>query len=214
MDPTRSTAMARQATTTTRPNTFASAAPRAAERGHAEPAGSAGDPARLPAGWRHAAPVAWLLDHPRERREAILAGAFGLLAAIWAPIGILAFMARVFGIFLAVSLTLAVVLAVPRPRAVAQLTAAFREHVAPATRRLGPALRGARRELGAAVMHVRRELPGVVAAVREEIAPVAGRTRDAAASAMARVRRGATHTRRRLAELGPSPAQSSPRSAR
>lgn len=170
--------------------------------------------ATLPSGWRHAAPVQWLLDHPVERREAILAGAFGVLAAIWAPLGILAFLARVFSVFLVVSLLLVVVLAAPRPTAVAQLTAALRTHVAPAARRIGPALGDAGRQLGAAMTHVRRELPGVVAAVRAEMAPLGRRLSRAGSSTMARVRRGAAHTRERLAELGPSPAQSRPRSAR
>lgn len=165
----------------------------------------------MPAGWRHSALVAWLRDQPQERRESVLASLFALVAAVWAPLGVLAFLARVFSIYAVVTVLLLVAVAAPRPTAVAYVATAFSEHVQ-------PALRTAWQQLVVAVRHVRREVPDVMGMLREEASPhvrrAVDRTGRAAVSASASIRRGSAHVRERLAELGPSPAQSSPRSTR
>ena len=186
-------------TATTSPQTTHTSSSRGAER------------SSMPAGWRHSALVAWMRDQPQERRESTLASLFALVAAVWAPLGILAFLANVFAIFLVVSGLLVVVVAAPRPTAFAYATEAFTEHAQ-------PVLRDARQQLVAASRHVRRELPEALAMLTDAASPhvrrAAERTRRAASSASASLRRGSAHVRDRLAELGPSPAQSSPRSTR
>lgn len=165
----------------------------------------------LPQGWRHSALVTWIQEQPREQRESTLAGLFALLAAVWAPLGILSFLARVFTIFFVVSLLVAVAVAAPRPTAVAVVSRTVREQVAPALQR-------AASDLAAALRHVRRELPGVAAELRDDLAPlanqVAASTRRVVGRAGKSLRSGWAHAREQLSELGPSPAQSNPRSAR
>lgn len=192
------------------PATVAREEPRAATP-PSEPAPRDSGGSSMPRGWRHSVLVTWLRQQPRERRETILASLFALVAAVWAPLGVLAFLARVFTIFAVVSALVVVAAAAPRPTAVAALTGAIRTRVL-------PELRVAWRGLARASRHVRRELPGVVAQLRDEASPALQRAGERTAASTSKlwssIKRGAAHTRERLAELGPHPAQSSPRSAR
>lgn len=74
----------------------------------------------LPDGWVHSTVVQRIADAPSERREGLLAIAFGLVALLWAPLGILAVIAGTERVFLGCSLLLAVVLLAPRPTGVAR----------------------------------------------------------------------------------------------
>lgn len=65
--------------------------------------------------WQHAAPVRWLRSQSVERRQTILAAAFALISAVWAPLGVLAVLTQSTTTFLVISLAAAVVLAAPRP---------------------------------------------------------------------------------------------------
>lgn len=137
----------------------------------------------LPDGWQHAALVQKLADAPAERREGLLAIAFGLLALLWAPMGIMAVIAGTERAFLTLSLLLAVVLLVPRPTGVAEAFAAVAERLRPAAARV-------RREAGPAAGRVAGWVRRTSARVRREAGP-------ALASARATVVAGARTLRTR-----------------
>lgn len=154
----------------------------------------------LPRGWRHAGAIRWFATQERRRRETVLALAFGVLSAVWAPLGILAFLGRSFTLFLAVSAVLVVLALAPRPAAVGVAVAGLDE-------RFGPQVRDARAQLVEAFAHVRAEAPGVLAELEAEAAPHV-------AAARRRVRRGALTARDRLHQLVSATDQSTPSSVR
>lgn len=121
---------------------------------------------RLPDGWRHAALTERVARQPRERRETILAGAFALAAALWAPLGVFAFLTGSILPFLAASVAAVLVAAAPRPVGASQV-------IGDLTDRAAPAVDGVRAFAGS---------------VPERLAPLAARLRDVGRRGAARLR--------------------------
>lgn len=166
----------------------------------------------LPDGWRHAGLVELVARQPRERRETILAGAFALSAAVWAPLGLFAFMTRNGLLFGALSLIAGILAVAPRPLTVSQAVGDVADRAGPALDRVGPALTSTRerlaplmarlRELSARAMPVLRDLGDralpvlrtvvgrVMAALNDVGGRVAERVRSADRRVSAAVRRG------------------------
>lgn len=65
--------------------------------------------------WQQAGPIRWLRSQPVERRHTVLAALFALVAAVWAPLGVLAFLTRSTALFVVVTLAAVVLVAAPRP---------------------------------------------------------------------------------------------------
>jgi hypothetical protein len=103
------------------------------------------DPPGLPRGWQHAGLVESLAAMPRERRETMLAAGFALVAGVWAPLGILAFLARSTTLFLLASLAVATVLFAPRPALQRVSAASPRERATALSRQLAAAVTSAGR---------------------------------------------------------------------
>ncbi len=145
----------------------------------------------LPEGWHHAPAVARIARQPLERRHTILAGLFAIAAAVWAPLGIVAFLSRETTLFLLASSAVLVVVAAPRPRTGAA--------AADGARDLADRLAVMARQLAATARHVYDE-------VRERSGPAAARARESALAFAVRsrdaARRGAAVTRRWLRDAG------------
>ncbi len=86
----------------------------------------------LPDGWQHSALVQRVADAPAARREGLLALGFGLLALLWAPLGVLAVIAGTERLFLALSLLAVVALTAPRPTGVSDALATLGSRLRPA----------------------------------------------------------------------------------
>lgn len=121
---------------------------------------------RPPDGWRHAALFERIARQPRERRETILAGGFALLAALWAPLGVLAFLTGNILLFLTVSVAAVLVAAAPRPVGASQV-------IGDLTDRAAPAVDGVRAFAGS---------------IPQRLAPLAARLRDVGRRGAARLR--------------------------
>lgn len=80
----------------------------------------------LPSGWQHARVVQRAADASPERREGLLAFGFGLLALLWAPLGVLAVIVGTERAFLLVSLVVALAVLAPRPTRLADALDALR----------------------------------------------------------------------------------------
>lgn len=119
-----------------------------------------------PDGWRHAALFERIARQPRERRETILAGGFALLAAVWAPLGVLAFLTRSLLLFLTVSVAAVLVAAAPRPVGASQV-------IGDLTDRAAPAVDGVRAFAGS---------------IPQRLAPLVARLRDVGRRGVARLR--------------------------
>ena len=146
----------------------------------------------LPDGWQHAAVVRRLDEAPPARREGMMAMGFGLLALVWAPMGIMAVIAGTENVFIALSVLLAVVVVAPRPASVATTFAEVADRVRPALQRAAAGARDlterARTEaspatdrMGAAVRRtgsrIRREAGPALASAREKVVVAARHVR-------------------------------------
>lgn len=94
----------------------------------------------LPDGWQHAGIVERIARQPRERRETILAGLFALVAGLWAPLGVVAFLTRNALLFFGLSAVAVVLGAAPRPGSASQVVGGLAERARSALERVGPAL--------------------------------------------------------------------------
>ena len=132
---------------------------------------------RLPDGWRHAALVERIARQPRERRETILAGGFALVAALWAPLGVLAFLTRSTASFLAVSAAAVLLALSPRPVGTSEVIGGVTDRAASAVGRIR----------------------AVAGSLPERLAPLAARLRDLGRRVATRLRdlgrRGAARLR-------------------
>ena len=141
----------------------------------------------LPDGWQHAAIVQRLADAPAERREGLLAMAFGLVALLWAPLGIMAVIAGTERVFLVLSFVLAVVALAPRPTGVATALAGLTERLRPAAERTAEgagALAGrVRRDTGPAARRLAAWTRRTTERVRREAGPALTRARAMAVEA-------------------------------
>lgn len=144
----------------------------------------------LPGGWRHAGLVGRIARQPRERRETILAGLFALVAGVWAPLGVLAFMTRNFLLFFGLTAVAVALGAAPRPASASQVVAGLGDRIRPALEGVGSALE----RVGPALERVGPAL----AAGRARLHPLASRLGAAAQRAAAAVRNGGHALRERL----------------
>ncbi len=111
----------------------------------------------LPDGWQHAGLVERIARQPRERRETILAGLFALVAGLWAPLGVLAFLTRNALLFFGLTAVAVVLGAAPRPGSASQVVGGLADRVGPVLERVGPA----RERIGSALEPVRARLRSV-----------------------------------------------------
>lgn len=137
----------------------------------------------LPDGWQHAVLVRRLDAAEPARREGLLAIAFAVAAVLWAPLGIMAVLAGTEGVFLGLTLLLAVALVAPRPTGVAAAATGIADRVRPLVARGSDAGRTtvtrARRAAGPALSRAWTTLVGVVRAARERLVALVGAFRDA-----------------------------------
>lgn len=144
------------------------------------------DPASLPAlpdGWRHAALVQRAARQPRERRETILAAGFALVAALWAPLGVVAVLTGSILLFVAVSVAAVLLVAAPRPVGASEVLDGIVDRAGPAMDRLqaaGTAAMDRVRTAGTATLErfattVRGALAGLRARRRDHSSPSSAR---------------------------------------
>lgn len=144
--------------------------------------------------WRPSPAVSALERQSPEQRATLLAGAFAIASAVWAPLGIVLFLQRRFTLFLLLTLVAAVLLLAPRPRLLGA-PGALRTALGEVGAVMRPFLREVRDASGEALGNVRA---GTGPAVR------AAGTRTATAMAVVRERGAQARdwTQVRLDELG------------
>lgn len=137
----------------------------------------------LPDGWQHSAVVRRVAATPAERREGLLALGFGLLALLWAPLGLLAVIAGTERVFLGLSLVAAAALVAPRPTGVSRALAGLGASLRPALARARDAVRTTTSRLGddaaPVVARLRTGLRRALAAGRDRVATFVSDFRDA-----------------------------------
>lgn len=152
----------------------------------------------LPDGWQHAGVVRRLDDAPPARREGMMAMGFGLLALVWAPMGIMAVIAGTEDAFIALSVLLAVLVLAPRPTSVATTLAALGDRVRPA---LDRAVSGARDVTDRARTETSPGTDRIGAAARRTVTKVRRAAGPALETVRGKLAHAAVRVRARIADL-------------
>lgn len=170
----------------------------------------------LPDGWQHAAVVRRLNDAPPARREGMMAMGFGLLALVWAPMGIMAVIAGTENVFIGLSVLLAVLVLAPRPTSVAATLGQVADGIRPAFHRAAAGARDlterARTDAGPVTERIGAAARRAGTRLRREVGPALASARAAIVHAGTRARVRAKDLMTTFREAGERGGQVSPSS--